>query len=131
MGMAQKHKQGKGLLGFRRPYGYDYVDGALVVNGKEARIVRRIFNEYAAGQTLHGIVTALNNEGVPSHRNRQWSKSGLRYMLRNPVYVGKIRWDAVTRDDAHEAIVDAQTWEAVQARRLEPAINSERLAAEA
>src|SRR3989442_8108675 len=35
MGMAQKHKQAKGFLGFRRPYGYEYVDGALVVNEKE------------------------------------------------------------------------------------------------
>src|SRR3989304_6215048 len=43
MGMAQKHKQAKGLLGFRRPYGYAYVDGALIVNPKEARVVRRIF----------------------------------------------------------------------------------------
>src|SRR2546422_5000447 len=99
MGMAQKHKQAKGLLGFRRPYGYDYVDGNLAVNEKEARVVRRIFREYAEGATLHAIAAALNDGGVPSQRNRQWSKSGLRYMLRNPVYVGKIRWDEVVRDD--------------------------------
>jgi len=131
MGMAQKHKQGKGLLGFRRPYGYEYVDGKLVVNGRESAIVRRIFREYANGATLHAIAGALNAEGVPSQRNRQWSKSGLRYMLRNPVYVGKIRWDAQVRDDEHDAIVDLRTWDAAQARRLEPAIEREPVASEA
>ncbi|HYS71894.1 MAG TPA: recombinase family protein [Thermoplasmata archaeon] len=131
MGMAQKHKQGKGLLGFRRPYGYDYVDGKLVVNEREAKVVRRIFREYASRATLHGIAANLNRDGVPSHRNRQWSKSGLRYMLRNPVYIGRIRWDEVTRDDSHVPIVDAPTWESVQARKLEPAIDVTSLAAEA
>ena len=131
MGMAQKHKQGKGLLGFRRPYGYDYVDGALVVNGKEAPVVRRIFREFANGATLHEIAVGLNAGGVPSHRNRQWSKSGVRYMLRNPVYIGKIRWDGEVREDSHPPVVDTHTWEAAQVRRLEPAVERERLAAEA
>ncbi len=131
MGMAQKHKQGKGLLGFRRPYGYDYVGGRLVVIPKEARVVRRIFQEFAANRSLHAIAAGLNDEGVPSQRDRRWSKSGLRYMLRNPVYIGKIRWDEQTRDDEHEAIVPEATWEAVQARRLEPAFDAPRQGAEA
>ena len=131
MGMAQKHKQGKGLLGFRRPYGYDYIDGALVVSPREARVVRRIFSEFAGGTTLTAIAANLNAERVPSHRNRQWSKSGLRYMLRNPVYIGRIRWDQVERTDGHEAIVDEHTWEAVQARKLEPAFEAKDVAAEA
>ena len=131
MGMAQKHKQGKGLLGFRRPYGYDYVGGALVVNPREARVVRRIFREFAAGLSLTAVAAQLNEEGVPSHRHRQWSKSGLRYMLRNPVYIGKIRWDNVERDDAHEGIVDAHTWDAVRSRKLEPAFEPPKEAAEA
>src|SRR3990170_2650765 len=114
MGMAQKHKQGKGLLGFRRPYGYDYTEGKLVVNEREARVVRRIFREYASGATLHAIAARLNEDGVPSQRDRQWSKSGLRYMLQNPVYVGKIRWDRQTRDDEHQAIVTESVWRDVQ-----------------
>jgi len=131
MGMAQKHKQGKGLLGFRRPYGYDYVDGTLVVKAEEARTVRRIFREYAEGATIHGIAAKLNDEGVPSQRNRQWSTSGLRYMLRNPVYVGRIRWDGQERSDEHEPIVDDSTWDAARARKLEPAFNATRAEAEA
>ena len=131
MGMAQKHRSGKGLLGFRRPYGYRYVDGRLVVEGREAALVRRIFREYAEGRSLHAIAAKLNEERIPSQRNRQWSKSGLRYMLRNPVYVGRIRWDRVERQDEHDPIVDERTWEAVRSRTQEPAVDRERLAAEA
>ena len=131
MGMAQKHKQGKGLLGFRRPYGYDYVEGRLLVRPEEARIVERIFREYAEGATLSGIAAGLNDEGVPSQRRRQWSKSGLRYMLRNPVYIGRIRWDGQERNDDHPPIVDDSTWDAVRARKLEPAFDVPKAEAEA
>jgi DNA invertase Pin-like site-specific DNA recombinase len=131
MGMAQKHSSGEGLNGFRRPYGYRYVEGKLVVDAKEARIVRRIFKEYADGASLSGLAAKLNDDGIPSQRNRRWGKSGLRYMLRNPVYIGKIRWDERVRDDSHEAIVDLATWEAVRHRTLEPAFDAERTPAEA
>jgi DNA invertase Pin-like site-specific DNA recombinase len=131
MGMAQKHKSGEGLNGFRRPYGYRYVDGTLCVEPDEARIVHRIFEEYAAGRAFHAIAAKLNDDGVPSQRNRRWSKSGIRYMLRNPVYVGKIRWDQSVRDDSHEPIIDQRLWEAVHGRKVEPAIETGRLAAEA
>lgn len=131
MGMAQKHHQGKGLLGFRRPYGYDYAEGALLLNEKEARVVRRIFKEFAKGVALHSIAEGLNRDGVPSHRKRTWSKSGIRYMLHNPVYIGKIRWDGKIRDGNHEAIVDEGLWEAVQSRETTPAVHRQRAAAEA
>ena len=131
MGMAQKHRSGGGLNGFRRPFGYRYVEGKLIVDDEEARIVRRIFGEYAAGRALQSIAAKLNTDGVASQRNRQWSKSGLRYMLRNPVYIGKIRWDTTVRDDSHEPIVDPRLWHAVRARKVEPALETNRLAAEA
>jgi len=131
MGMAQKHRSGEGLNGFRRPFGYRYADGKLLVDAEEARVVHRIFEEYAAGRALHAIAAKLNDDGVPSQRNRRWSKSGVRYMLHNPVYVGKIRWDESVRDDPHEPIVDPRLWEAVQGRKVEPAIEMDRLAAEA
>jgi DNA invertase Pin-like site-specific DNA recombinase len=131
MGMAQKHKAGEGLNGFRRPFGYRYKDGTLVVDEAEARVVHRIFEEYAAGRAFHAIAAKLNDERVPSQRGRRWSKSGIRYMVHNPVYVGKIRWDESVRDDPHEPIVDHRLWEAVQARKVEPAVEADRLAAEA
>ncbi len=68
---------------------------------------------------------------MPSHRKRTWSKSGIRYMLHNPVYIGKIRWDGEIRDGDHEAIVDEDLWEAVQSRETTPAVNRQRAAAEA
>ncbi len=131
MGMAQKHKQGKGLLGFRRPYGYRYAEGKLLVDWKEAKVVQRIFREFCEGSSFQAIASGLNEDGVPSHRNRQWSKSGLRYMLRNPVYVGRIRWDHVEREDDHQPIIDEALWEAARARKVEPAFASHEVAAEA
>ena len=131
MGMAQKHRAGEGLNGFRRPFGYRYVDGSLLVDEAEARVVRRIFEAYAEGGALHAIAAKLNEDGVPSQRGRRWSKSGVRYMLHNPVYIGKIRWDDTVRDDPHDPIVALRVWEAVQGRKVEPAVETPRVAAEA
>src|SRR3989304_5372823 len=91
MGMAQKHKQGKGLLGFRRPYGYAYVDGVLVVNPDEARVVRRLFREFASGTSL----TAIAAKRTVVSRFRYTPQCGMSGIAPNrpvrTVYIGKIR----------------------------------------
>src|SRR3989304_6028025 len=48
--------------------------------------------EHAAGRAFHAIPPKLTDDGTPPERGCRWSKSGISYMLHNPVYVGKIRW---------------------------------------
>ncbi len=59
----------------RRMYGYHYdpTAGRRVVNGEQAAVVRRIFEDFAAGASIMGITNALNEEGVPSYTGRAWS----------------------------------------------------------
>jgi site-specific DNA recombinase len=83
-------------------YGYRVIHagkGALnrEIVPNEAKIVRRIFADYAAGLSPRAIVAALNAEGVPSPRSGQWNDSTIRGnakkrdgMLRNEAYVGLI-----------------------------------------
>lgn len=157
----QTHRglEGRALEGFSaggRCFGYSTINEPdpadperprklYVVNEEEARIVRRIFADYAAGASLPSIVDALNGAGTAapddghSKKNaRGWSRSLLHSMLRNERYSGKIVWnkrewfkDPVTRrrryrerpkkewvtfEDPKLAIVDPATWEKVQAR---------------
>lgn len=75
------------------------------VNDAEAEIIRRIFEEYDAGAGSTAICKRLNEEGVPAPgRNRKdarnvWDPGVLTGgpklntgILRNPIYVGKIRY---------------------------------------
>lgn len=88
-----------------RCYGYDIVsvDGTtakqLVINEREAAVVRRIFEMSATGQSLKTIAKTLNHECVPSPRPRSgnryatWSPTCIREMLRRDLYVGKVVWN--------------------------------------
>lgn len=70
------------------PYGYDYIEGNLVVNEKEASIVKRIFNETLAGVGAQKIADVLNLEGIPSKKKSGWSASTIRGILSNERYTG-------------------------------------------
>lgn len=51
------------------------VHGERKVNQNQAQIVRRIFKEYAAGQTPYSIVVGLNNDQVPGPTGGEWTRS--------------------------------------------------------
>jgi site-specific DNA recombinase len=71
----------------------------LVINEKEAVVVRRIFEMSASDQSLKTIARTLNHECVSSPRPRSgnryatWSPTCIREMLRRDLYVGKVVWN--------------------------------------
>lgn len=94
MGMQKKVEQGE-RNGAPAPYGYDLVDRKLILNPDEARWVRYIFERYGAvgSQTL---AKELNTRGVKTKKGESWSDFSVRYVLRNPIYVGLVRWNYET-----------------------------------
>lgn len=49
----------------------------------------------------------------------RFGRGSLQHLLTNPVYVGCIRHKEKTYEGAHKAIIDAETWVAVQERLIE------------
>ncbi len=103
--------EGRMLAGFATgsvPFGYrtrPEVDGRGRETGKkieivdvDARIVIRIFTEFADGRGMSTIAHDLNREGIPSPRSRMrhrwsgWSVGSVREMLRNERYIGVWRF---------------------------------------
>ncbi|MDD4646009.1 MAG: recombinase family protein [Bacteroidales bacterium] len=70
------------------PYGYDAVDGELVVNEQQAEIVRLIFSEILSGISLHKIADDLNQRNIPSKRGGHWKATTIRGMVGNEKYIG-------------------------------------------
>lgn len=132
------------FIGSVPPYGYDKVkDGkayTLRPNG-EADTVRLIFDLWtkdSLGTTT--IANRLNELHIKPRKSDLWSSASIRDMLRNPVYIGKIRWnwrktvkkyengylttsrpkskkeDWVYVDGKHEAIISEETFNASLAR---------------
>ena len=103
--MRSIQKQGK-FAGGRAPYGYNlHPDDKhlLIADPETAPIVRKIFEMYAQGETLHGIATTLNLQGVHSpgrrlydigvattdkFKNSKWYVPTLRRILLDPIYLG-------------------------------------------
>lgn len=59
---------------------------------KKVYIVKRIAKEYLAGLGVWKICQNLNLEKIPSPQNKAWCRSAVLYILRNPEYMGKIRF---------------------------------------
>lgn len=72
-------------------HGYDKHQFEYLINGEEAKIVQRIFNEYLAGKTLLQIGNALTEEKVVYYKDRTtWSKQAVRRVHENQHYVGRV-----------------------------------------
>ncbi len=81
--------------------GYDVKDKALLVNPGEASAIRTIFAEYLAAGTVRKLSARLDELGVVSKRRTDrhgrtsggtaFSRGALYNILRNPIYIGKVR----------------------------------------
>lgn len=108
----------RGRWVWQAPRGYRHVDGALVVHEKEAGKIRTAFARIASGGwTVEDARRAAAAEGLDVPHASWYA------LLSSPLYVGRVEsrtWGVVTQG-AHEAIVDAATWERVQERLTRPA----------
>jgi site-specific DNA recombinase len=94
---------------------------ALAVVPAEAKVVVRIHTDYANGRSQRAVQRTLNAEGVPAPGGGFWQQSAISRILGDPLYAGKLtaRHDdkPVVIEGAHDAIVDDELWNRVQAIR--------------
>ena len=76
---------GRGLYGYR----YDSESGTREIVPEQARVVRRIFEDFAAGGSCHGITETLNREGIPAFSGGRWHALTARRILLNEAYAGR------------------------------------------
>lgn len=138
-------------LGSVPPYGYRRVTKRLPDSRRpvhtlepieeEAEAVRTIFRLYADGRGAVTIARTLDSMGTPAPGSDRWSQATVDVILRNPVYIGKIRWnrrkgvrkieqgdvvksrpvqkegDYLLTDGLHPPIITMDDWNAVQSRK--------------
>ncbi|MCI5731269.1 MAG: recombinase family protein [Eubacterium sp.] len=75
-------------------YGYDKTIGDyfnLTINEKEAKVVRQIYKWYTEdGYGAAKIANMLNEKGIKTKRNCNWSQNATCRILTNEIYTGKI-----------------------------------------
>lgn len=105
------------------PYGYrrqrDESGFRMVPDPDEAAVVREIYRLYVEdGLSMSDIRTVLNQRATPAPRGTAWSAESVRYVLLRPTYTGDYVYGETRVQQGHDPIVDRETWEAAQRRRL-------------
>ena len=145
-----------GKSGGGNSYGYDVVrgpgpdgqplTGERRINAHESAIIRRIFEEYAAGVSPRAIAKRLNAEGVLGPSGKAWGPSTIHGnrergtgILNNELYIGRLVWNRlryvrdpetgrrvsrlnpesgwIVQNVAGLRIIDQSLWERVKARQ--------------
>lgn len=135
-GIRHRMRSGKTVLNHTQFLGYTKgPDGVLQIVPEEAEIVRKIFELYIQGNGVRKIKRYLEEHGIETVTGKaEWSTSTIDRMLSNEKYVGDVRMqksftvdfltgrreknegqlDAYLVENAHEPIIDQETFELVQ-----------------
>ena len=77
------------MVNTTRFLGYDKNDdGELIINEKEAELVRRIFSEFLEGKSYNTIAKELSKDKITVTGNEKWWDSTISGMLENEKYYG-------------------------------------------
>lgn len=119
---ALKAKHTGGVL----PFGFDVDENNNYIPNEDAKIVKRIFEEFAAGFPKAQIVERLNAEGKRNQKGKHFSTRFVYDLLRNEKYIGNyiytiakkevIRLDGIIKDP----IIDRDLWDRVQEMNRQP-----------
>ena len=137
LGIKYRQQQGQFFLDTNRFLGYDWNEDHtnLIINKKEAKIIKRIFREFMEGNSFTIISKGLNADGIKTARGNKWKANTVRNILENEKYCGDVLMEkTVTIDvlthkrikndgraeqyyikDHHEAIVSRKVYDTVQA----------------
>lgn len=89
-GQRKRMADGHGCIGFSHFLGYDRgPKGEFVINEDQAKIVKRIFNEYLDGRNTAQIAKGLSSDGIKTVTGKdRWHPSTIQSILRNEKYIG-------------------------------------------
>lgn len=124
------------IWGLHKIYGYDVIDGKLVVNQKEAEVIRLIYHLYLdEGLGTHQIVNRLDELNIPAPKANGWIRYSVRNILRSIIYTGELmlgkysqemnpishhkendgRYPLYYVEESHEPIISKELYERAQA----------------
>jgi DNA invertase Pin-like site-specific DNA recombinase len=105
----------KGMwMGGNVSLGYKVVNRKLLIDESEAAIARTVFCEFLRLGTVRRLQEWLRTNNIRTRLDKHFWPGPLYTMLRNPLYVGRIRHKKEIYPGEHAAIIDRDTWDKVQ-----------------
>lgn len=128
-GMTEKASRGEIVT--IPSFGYLVQNGTYIPDPAAAPAVKSIFCDFLNGVGIRTIAANLNEKGFRTRRGNLFENRTVRYILSNPVYIGKIRWtatetkkessekDTIIVNGKHKPIIDIDIWNAAQKKLSE------------
>ena len=91
------------------PYGYRRGrDGErpLMVDDREAEVVRTVFREYLRTRSTGKVVEHLHSKGIFTRKGNKWSRQAIAIILSNRTYRGRVSYGGVETEGLHEPIIE-------------------------
>ena len=91
------------------PYGYRRgrdSEKPLVVDDREAEVVRTIFREYLHTRSTGKVVNYLHSKGIYTRKGNKWSRQAIAIILSNRTYRGRVSYGDLETQGLHEPIIE-------------------------
>lgn len=126
-GIEKRFQNGTYKIGYP-PFGYDWTDGAMVINEEQAAFVKEIYADVLKGRSTGAIAERL----ITTKRGKTWHGTTIRGIIKNEKYIGDALFGKTFTDDSfkrkvnrgnknqyfmeghHPAIIDKETFEQAQ-----------------
>lgn len=113
MGRIGRAKNGYFHGGAYAPTGYDYIDGQLIVNDYEALQVKELYMRFLKGYSIHNCWQYMQKHYTTKYG--AWKSEALvGNVLRNELYIGKVKFKGVSYPGNHVPIIDSDLFYKVQ-----------------
>jgi site-specific DNA recombinase len=123
-GLRAKYDQGNkvGPKPFGYHWQYSYDDNGQRIRGSgrlvfspDADTARLAFELYGSGNYSHTALAAeLNSRGLRQSRGKPFTREGIRKIIKNRFYIGKVRYKEAERDGLHEPLITQELWDRCQ-----------------
>lgn len=91
------------------PYGYrrgQEGEKPLVVDDREAEVVRMIFREYLLTRSTGKVVSNLHQRRIFTRKGNRWSRQAIAIILSNRTYRGRVSYGEVETEGLHDPIIE-------------------------
>jgi len=111
--MLERAKKGM-CNGGNTPYGYARENKKLIPCPKEAEEIKSIFENYLEIGSLSEVYRMAKEKGIKNKRGKNFSKTTIFSILRNVVYIGKIKYNDQIYQGTHEPIISEEIFALAQ-----------------
>lgn len=91
------------------PYGYRRGregEKPLIVDDREAEVVRIIFREYLRHRSTGKVVSYLHSRNLFTRKGNKWSRQAIAIILSNRTYRGRVTYGDVETHGLHDPIIE-------------------------